>query len=138
VILLDAFALIALLVDEPAAEPVERLLRDETVGVTGVNLAEAVHQLLQRRDVDVRSVHELVNGLLAGVELVELTAEDAWAAGLLRGRYHRALSIADCLLLATASHGYTIASSHPPLLTAARDERIDVMPLPDSRGRRTA
>jgi PIN domain nuclease of toxin-antitoxin system len=48
-VLLDAFALIALLRDEPAADEVETILRRGEAAMSAVNLAEAL-DVLQRVD----------------------------------------------------------------------------------------
>jgi PIN domain nuclease of toxin-antitoxin system len=54
-VLLDAFALIALLTDEPAAETVEVLLRRGDAAMTVVNLAEALDVLRRIEKVPCRS-----------------------------------------------------------------------------------
>lgn len=62
-ILLDAFALVALLVDEPAAERVERLLRGGQTGITAPALAEVVDHLVRRRGVEEIHVRRLLEAL---------------------------------------------------------------------------
>jgi predicted nucleic acid-binding protein len=47
--------------------------------------------------------------------------------------------MADCVALAVAAAlGEPLMTSDPPLAAAAGAEGIDVLPLPDSAGRRTA
>lgn len=70
------------------------------------------------------------------------SAPPTWPrAGDLRAvHYHRersAVSLADCLALATAeSVGEALATPDPALAAMARAEGIEVIPLPDSRGHR--
>lgn len=139
-VLLDAFALIALLRDEPAAGEVEALLRRGEAAVTAINLAEAL-DVLERVDAVPRArLDELTGPLVAeSVGLVEVDERLARDSASLRARhYHRTrspLSLADCVLLAAAS-GASLATADPPLARAARAERIEIHPLQDSRGRR--
>ena len=47
------------------------------------------------------------------------------------------LSLADCFLLATASRlGASVATADPAVAAAARDESLELVPLPDRSGRR--
>lgn len=139
-VLLDAFALIALLRDEPAAGEVEGLLRRGEAAVTAINLAEAL-DVLERVDAVPRArLDELTGPLVAeSVGLVEVDERLARDGASLRARhYHRTrspLSLADCVLLAAAA-GASLATADPPLARAARAERIEIHPLQDSRGRR--
>jgi PIN domain nuclease of toxin-antitoxin system len=139
VILLDAYALVALLRDEAAADEVEALLRDGKSAVTVVNLAEAVDVVARHDDVPVREVHDTLEPLLDdALALVAQDAVDAFRAADLRRRYYdrraRALSLADCLLLAACGEGDSVATADPPLAEAARSEGLTVVALPDSTG----
>lgn len=138
---LDAFALIALALDEPAAAEVEATVRRGDCSVSAVNLAEAIDQLGR---VHGRSVDEL-RGAFAPVlgEAISVVAADeavAWRAAELRRRHYRRrqseLSLADCVALSTACPSDRLATSDPPLARAARAEGIDVLALPDTAGRR--
>ena len=140
--LLDAYALVALVADEPAASEVEDLVRAGDASVVVVNLAEAV-DIAQRvhgyDHSDVRAALEPL--LLAGaLKAVSSGEEIAWSAAELRTRHYdkksRALSMADCFLLAHALEGEDIATSDPPLAQVARDEGLVVIALPDSDGSR--
>jgi uncharacterized protein with PIN domain len=143
VTLLDAYALVALIVDEPAAGEVEQLLRDGECRVAVTNLAEAIdvsHRIHAMPLVEVQTILEplFLTGALEG--LVSRSA-DAWRAADLRGRhYHRRsspLSLADCFLLSAAlDSADVIATADPPLAVAARSEGLDVIALPDSSGDR--
>jgi predicted nucleic acid-binding protein len=141
-VLLDAFALIALLRDEPAANEVETILRRGEAAMSAVNLAEAL-DVMQRVDgVDRPRLDELtvplVRESVALLAVDERTARDG--ADIRARRYHRTrapLSLADCLLLAAARNAdATIATADRPLAAAARTEDIEVSVLPDSRGGR--
>lgn len=140
-VVLDAFALIALTLDEPAASEVEATLRRGDCAVSSVNLTEAIDQLgrVHERDVDeLRAAFAPVLG-----EVLAVVAADeavAWRAAELRRRHYRRrvseLSLADCLALASARPGDRLATADPPLARAARAEGIEVVALPDTAGRR--
>lgn len=137
---LDAYALTALLTDEPAADEVDPLVR-AGAAVSVVNLAE-VSDVAQRvhgaHSVEVRTAVELL--IATGLEVRTVAEGDAWRAAELRHRYYdrrsRALSLADCFLLAAAREGEAIATADPAVAEAARAEGIGVAALPDRRGRR--
>lgn len=139
-IVLDAFAVLALLKGEPAAGPVRQLLEgDENVSLTVLSVAEVLDHLVRI----VGASEEDAALDIAQLGLAEpdpLEAAVAMQAGLLRARhYHRrdrAVSLADCVLAEMArSVQAPVASSDPHLLDMCRDEGVDVVPLPDSNGR---
>lgn len=137
---LDAFAVIALLRGEPAAEEVRRLLDGEDAQLTAVGVAEVIDHLV--RVVGVTEEEAALD--LAQLGLAEATVvagEVALRAGLLRARhYHRedrAVSLADCIAAEEARVAATaLVTADPHLLDLCRDEGIAVVPLPDSSGRR--
>jgi uncharacterized protein with PIN domain len=140
-ILLDAYALVALAADEPAAGDVEGLLRAGESAVTSINLAEAVDVTQRVRGLPPEDVRAALDPLLG--EVVSVVAQgggEGWRAAELRLRHYdrrtNPLSLADCFLLAAAGPDDRIATSDPPLAAAARAEAIGVIPLPDSSGRR--
>jgi ribonuclease VapC len=141
-VLLDAFALIALLRDEPAADEVEKILRRGEAAMSAVNLAEALDVLQRVDSVDRARLEALTRPLVSeSLQLLvvdERTARDG--ADLRARRYHRTrapLSLADCLLLAAARGAdAVVATADRPLAGAARAEGLEVASLPDSRGRR--
>jgi uncharacterized protein with PIN domain len=141
-ILLDAYALVALIADEPAASEVEELLRAGDCGVVAANLAEAVDICSRVHRLDQRAIRQSLEPLLGdSLEVVLSTEAEAWQAAALRSTYYdkktSALSLADCLLLAHATlAGDAIATSDPPIAGAARREGVHVEPLPDSSGNR--
>jgi predicted nucleic acid-binding protein len=134
-ILLDAFALIALLAEEPAADDVEALLRRGEAAITAVNLAEAL-DVLQRVERIPRERLEALTAPLVGermtlVPVDERIARDA--ADIRARRYHRTrapLSLADCILLAATGASDSLATADVPLIRAAEAERVTVRALP--------
>ena len=141
-VLLDAFAVIALLRDEPAADEVETILRRGDAAMSAVNLAEAL-DVLQRIDRVDRARLEAITGPLISESVRVLVVDEPTArdgADVRARRYHRSrapLSLADCLLLAAARQvDATVATADRPLAKAAEAEGIDVAALSDSRGKR--
>ena len=142
----DAQALIALLLDEPAAEAVEAELRDPTrrSWISAINLAEIVDvmaRLFERAPDDVRAALELLEA--GGLGTIPVDADLGVEAGRLHARFYdrrtSPLSMADCVALATAkSLGEPLATSDPPLAAAAAASGVEVLPLPDTRGRSPA
>jgi PIN domain nuclease of toxin-antitoxin system len=137
---LDAYALVAYLRDEPAAEDVTKILRGPTV-LSPVNAAEVVDQLVRVFGRDADDVHaDLAILSQAGMDMPPLTADIGNEAGRLRARhYHRvkrAVSLADCIAAATAlTQTRPLATSDPALAALVRDEGGQVHGLPDSQGR---
>lgn len=137
---LDAYAVLAYLRDERAAEAVGELLAEPTV-LTVVNAAEVLDQLVRVYGRDADDVHvDLVMLAHTGMQLGEISAEVGLLAGRLRARhYHRermALSLADCVAAATAlSTGHPLATADPPLATLIRTEGGKIHALPDTTGR---
>jgi predicted nucleic acid-binding protein len=141
-ILIDASALIALLGAEPAAGEVQEMLRNGAA-MTTLNFAEAIDQLKRRYDLEIERTRPIIEGLLAeNLTLLALGPTQAWRAGEIRAaHYHRSrcpISLADAVLVASASAGGRIASSDGPLLTVAMSEGIATVALPDSKGRRAS
>ncbi len=142
-IVLDAQCLVALFADEPAAPEVEAILERSGAVVTSVNLAEALDVSERVLRIDGGLVRTAVASLReTRLHVVACTDEDAVKAGALRARrYHRqraAISIGDSFLIAAAGPGDAVASSDPAVVDVARLEGLDVIPLPDARGRRPA
>ncbi len=138
-ILLDAYAVIALLRDEPAAAEVQRLLEaGEGAALPPLGVAEVLDYLVRLAGVD----EDEAALDLAQLRLdapAPLDASTAARAGLLRARhYHRrdrAVSLADCVAAETArALGVPLATSDPHLLALCAAEAIEVLALPDSTG----
>jgi predicted nucleic acid-binding protein len=139
-ILLDAYALVALLADEVAADEVEQLLRTGDASVGVVNLSEALEVAQRVHRLGAEELQAAIDPLLdQHLPVLGVSTCQAWRAAELRSRYYDrktcALSLADCLLLAMAQAGDRIATSDPPLARAARAEGVAVVGLPDSTGR---
>jgi predicted nucleic acid-binding protein len=140
--LIDASALIALLGAEPAAGEVGEIL-NRGAAITTLNLAEAIDRLKRRYDLEVERTRPVIEGLLAkSLTLLPLGPAQAWRAGEIRAaHYHRSrcpISLADAVLVASATAGGRIASSDGPLLSVAASEGIATAVLPDSKGRRAS
>lgn len=139
---LDAQAVVAALVGEPAAGAVEVLLRGGSgpPRISAVNVAEIIDVLARFRSQGIASVEERLDWLMAGgLEVAVVDEAVARRAGVLRARhYHarrRAVSLADCMALATAiALDDVLATSDPHLLDTAAAEGCPVRVLPDSRG----
>jgi predicted nucleic acid-binding protein len=139
--LLDANALLAFLRAQPAEKEVALLLHRGDCATPSPCLAEIVDRLIRRWGSSPEQVAEQLGPLVdESVSVLALDSEIAWRAGEIRAaRYHRktsALSLADCVLLATAGPEDEIATSDRAIAKTARKLGIDVVPLPDSRGRR--
>ena len=132
--LLDAFALIALAADEPAAADVELLLHRGQAATTAIGLAEAI-DVLERRHAQSADILRAGLGPLldAFVRVVSVDEALAWRAAALRARHYdrrtRPLSLADCVLLAAAGPDDAVATGDRPLMDAAQAEGIAVIPL---------
>ena len=138
--ILDAYAVIALLRGEPAADAVQKLLAvDADAALTALGLAEVVDFLVRLARVDEEDA-ALDVAQLRLADMHPVTAEIALRAGLLRARhYHRrdrAVSLADCVVAETARlHATSVVTSDPHLLDTCAAEGIAVIALPDSQGR---
>ena len=85
-VLLDAYALIAFLGDEPAGPKVERLLLEQRTAITAVNLAETVDGLQRLHGLPASEVAATLDLLLSEMELYPVATTEAWRAGRLRAR----------------------------------------------------
>lgn len=138
--ILDSFAVIAYLRDEPAASDVATLLRRGDAHLTAFGVAEVVDHLVRviRVDEEEAALDLAELGLLEGLSV---GAAVGLAAGRLRARhYHRtrrAVSLADCVAAETArSRSERLATADPHLLDACHTEGIRVVVLPASDGSR--
>jgi PIN domain nuclease of toxin-antitoxin system len=139
-VVLDAYAVIAALVGERPRAEVQPLISGGLVSAP--NLAEILDVCVRVHANDERIVRERIRWLMAGgLEVVPLETDLAMAAGALRARHyrrrHREISQGDCFALALAIHRQArLATADPDLASVARVENVDVLGLPDSRGRR--
>lgn len=113
---LDAFALLALFRDEPAAAVVAELIDRARGGrvrllMTVINLGEVVYRAIRERDVEAAAevlarAHELP------VELVDVDESLAMDAAYLKGKHP--VSFADCIAAALARRaGATLVTGDP-------------------------
>lgn len=141
VTVLDSNALVALLTGAAGMAEAGRLLTARTpVCMSAANVAEVYDVLVRSVGVSEDELRRSVDPLIGTtIAVVPVSGPIARRAGLLRARHYRrraqALSLADCLLLATASPGDRVATSDRVVLRAAAAEGIQTVPLPDSRGR---
>jgi predicted nucleic acid-binding protein len=142
VIVLDAYALTALLAGEPAADEVGQLIAGGSTAVAAPNLAEAADRLGRVHGIAVERTRAAVESLEQSSDLHVRAAErlHAWRAAELRIKhYHRTrrpLSLGDCLLIAMTGEQDQLATADPHVLATAGEEQIGWIALPDSQGRR--
>jgi predicted nucleic acid-binding protein len=126
---LDAYALIALRLDEPAAGEVERILRSGDAAVTSVNYGEALDRLVRARQIPEPRARAAFEGLFdtslrridVGFPVVEM------AVRLRAKHYHRErspLSLADCICVASAGSDGAVATADKAMLAMAEAEGI--------------
>jgi predicted nucleic acid-binding protein len=142
-ILLDANALISLLRGQPAEQEVAALLKQGNCAIPAPCLAEVVDLMIRTYEVEPSALAERLGALIDEVlPVLGVDQRVAWRAGELHAaHYHRsraALSLADCLLLATAEPDDEVATADAPVIATAGKLGIGAIPLPDSRGNRPA
>ena len=136
--LLDANALVAVILGEPAMEQVLGLLREGNAAMPASNIVE-VHDISTRREgLSPGRVAEIVEPLFEGVvEPIVVDVGLARRAAEIRFRhYHRAtcaLSLADVILLAAAGSADRIATSDSAVLAVAAELGIETVELPPGR-----
>ena len=139
-LVLDAQPVVTFLAGEPAADEIAELLRREPV-MSVANAAEVVDVLVRLRGLAADEAQAVVLSFLDELAApVPVSLEIALDAGAIRGaaylRHQLDVSLADCVAIATAGPGGSVATSDPALATVARAEGVEVIALPDSRGRR--
>ena len=139
-VVLDAQPVVTFLAGEPAADEIAELLRREPV-MSVANAAEVVDVLVRLRGLAADEAQAVVLSFLDELAApVPVSLEIALDAGAIRGaaylRHQLDVSLADCIAIATAGPGGSVATSDPALATIARAEGVELIALPDSRGRR--
>lgn len=134
-ILLDAYALIAFLVGGPAAPHVRALLREGDAVVATANLAEALDVSQRVHDLPIVRAMEILDPLLEGPLMARPldVAVARRAAEIRASHYHRSsrpISLADAVLIASASGGDRIATADPDVLAVAQAEGLESVALP--------
>jgi predicted nucleic acid-binding protein len=136
--ILDTYAVLAYLRDEPAAQQVSELIDAGDTALTAVGVAEVLDHIVRLLGAD----EEEAALDLAALGLLEAIIVDATlgsAAGRLRARhYHRkrcAISMADCIAAESARRtGHSLVTSDPHLLDVCHAEQIPIIVLPGSNG----
>lgn len=134
--LLDAYALVAFLAGGPAASQVRALLREGDAVVATANLAEAIDVSQRLYGLPIARAMEILDPLFEGsLGSVALDLTLARRAARIRAQhYHRAtrpISLADAILIASATPDARIATADPDVLAVARAEGIATIALPE-------
>jgi PIN domain nuclease of toxin-antitoxin system len=136
---LDAYAVIAALVGEPARRKVEPLLRAGVLGAP--NLAEVLDVCVRVHGNQEAVVRERIEWLITGgLEIASLDQALALSAGSLRAKHYKKrqceISLGDCFALALAKQRrIRLVTADPDLARAARTEDVGLIGLPDSQGK---
>jgi len=139
--LLDTNAVVALLRGEPGGPEVATLIRDRPCVIPATCLSEVVDIMLRTSGANPELLSERLGALLTE-SVTALTVDPglAWSAGRIRAAHYRRktaeLSLADCVLLASAGPEDEIATSDRAVAATARKLDITVIPLLDSQGGR--
>jgi predicted nucleic acid-binding protein len=133
---LDAYALIAFFVGGPAKEHVRAILREGDAALATANLVEVLDVSERVHRVPISRTAEVLEPLLAGpLQAVPLDSRTAHRAAEIRAKHYDRkdcpISLADAVLLASASGTDRIATADPDLLAVAGAEGIDCMALPE-------
>jgi predicted nucleic acid-binding protein len=134
-ILLDAYALVAFLAGGPATAQVRGILRTGDSGVSTLNLAEALDVSQRTFGLPVERTMGILDALFdATLRTIPVDLPIAWRAAALRATYYhrssRPISLADAVLLASASPGDRIATPDPDIKAVAEALDIEIEPLP--------
>jgi predicted nucleic acid-binding protein len=134
---LDANALVAVILGEPAMKPVLGLLREGNGAMTGPNIAEVYDISTRREGLPANRVAEVVDPLFeSAIEVLPVDVGLARrAAEIGFEHYHRitrALSLADVILLAAAGSGDRLATSDSDVLAVAAELGVETIRLPPS------
>ena len=140
-VVVDTGPIVSVLLGDAAAGEVSSALNGRDCGVTVVNVAEVLDVLIRVHRTTVEDASEAVDRFLADVAgPIPATRPLAEHAALIRARhYHRRdrdVSLADCFALAAAMPDAVVATSDTAIARVARAEGLDVIALPNPRGRR--
>jgi PIN domain nuclease of toxin-antitoxin system len=141
VILLDAYAVLALARGEGPADEVEEIVRSHAVAVSAANYFEVADRLQRLSGWSHDETSERFARLFGEpCRVLPLDEAIAWRGAGLRARHYDrktcALSLADCVLLASAGPDDSVATADPAVASVARAEGIGLVPLADSSGQR--
>ncbi len=137
--LLDANALVAVILGQSAMGLVRGLLREGNAAMAAPNVVEVYDIASRREGLPAGRVAEFVEPLFEGtIEQVSVDASLARRAAEIRiEHYHRKtrpLSLADVVLLAAAGPADRIATSDSDVLAIAAKLGIETIELPPSSG----
>lgn len=140
-VVLDTGPIVSVLLGDAAAADVIATLDGRECEVSVVNVAEVLDVMVRVHRVSQRAAADAVNRYLdEAARPVPASRELAEHAAELRARhYHRRdrdVSLADCFALATALPDRDVATSDSAVARIARAEGLDVIALPNPRGRR--
>jgi uncharacterized protein with PIN domain len=133
---------IDLLLEEPSADEIATALREATsLRISVVNVAEVIDVTRRVHGVAAEDAALAVERFLNEVARpIAATREHAERAAGIRARYyHRRdcdVSLADCFVIAVVEPGDTVATSDSAVALVAGAEGLDVLALPNARGRR--
>jgi len=135
VILLDAYALIAFLVGGPAAPHVRALMREGGTVVATANLAEALDVSQRVHGLPIGRAMEILDPLFEGpLMALPLDVAVARRAAEIRASHYdrssRPISLADAVIIASASGGDRIATADSDVLAVARAAGLESVALP--------
>jgi predicted nucleic acid-binding protein len=134
VILLDAYALIAFLVAGPGAAQVRELLRTGETAVTTANLTETLDVSQRISGLPVARALAVLEPLFDGsLAVVDLDRPTSFRAAEIRAAYYhrsaRPISLADAVLIGSATEGDRIATADADVLEIAQAEGIEPIVL---------
>lgn len=137
-VLLDAYAVIAVLKGEPAASEIRPLLDRGDAVIHPLNLAETIDRVARLTGASPDDIEADV--AILGIETVDPVTAVLVDAGHWRARhYHRTdrpVSLADCVAGRTAVElGIELATSDEHCARMVSDEGGSVLSLPNSKGR---
>ncbi|MBM2824234.1 MAG: Ribonuclease VapC [Thermoleophilia bacterium] len=140
-ILLDAYAVLALARGEGPADEVEEIVRAHDCAMSAANYFEVADRLQRLWGWSKDDTSERFARLFGEpVRVLPFDEATAWHGADIRARHYErntcALSLADCALLASAGPDDSIATADPAVAFVARAEGIGLIPLPDSSGQR--
>lgn len=138
-ILLDASAMLSLLLGEPGEDDVAALIQGGGCATAAPCLSEAVDHLIRRTGVRREEVVDRLEPLInASLGIFPTENRIAWEAGEIRAEHYarkrRSISLADCTILAVTGPDDKLATSDGALVKVAGKLGISVIPLPDSKG----
>ena len=140
-VVVDTGPIVSVLLGDAAAAEVSSTLDGRDCGVTVVNVAEVMDVLIRVHRAPVDDASEALGRFLADVARpIPATRPLAEQAALIRARhYHRRdrdVSLADCFALAAAIPDADFATSDTAMARVALAEGLNVIALPNPRGRR--